>query len=57
MYDKIITKFEFLFKEDMQRANDNILEKNKKYHNEYISKNSAVGSNHAYKVEVKQRKS
>ena len=56
-YDKIITKFEFLFKEDMQRANDNILEKNKKYHNEYISKNSAVGSNHAYKVEVKQRKS
>ena len=31
-YDKILAKYEFLFKEDMQRANESIIEQNKKHH-------------------------
>ena len=48
-YDKILAKYEFLFKEDMQRANESIVEQNKKHHESFVSQN--------YKVDVGNSKS
>ena len=54
-YDKVTSKFEFLFKEDMKRANESILERNKKYHETYIKgvAGEKTNSPQTYKVEVK----
>ena len=41
-YDKVISKYEFLFKEDMKRANESILERTKKSHESYVSQNYKV---------------
>ena len=46
-YDKLISKYEFLFKEDMKRANESILERNKRYHESFISQNYKVDVNNS----------
>ena len=46
-YDKLLSKYEFLFKEDMKRANESILERNKRYHESFISQNYKVDVNNS----------